>query len=288
MTAEAEALRASMSGADSEARAGQELMAGKRGLIIGVANDHSLAWGIAKAAAAQGARLAFTYQDDAFRRRVEPLAKSVNGELVTSCDIADKLSLDRLFAQLGETWGGLDFAVHAVAYSDKAELRGRYVDTSRDNFRRTMLVSCYSFTELARRAAPLMTGGGSLLTLTYLGANRVMPSYNVMGVAKAALEASVRYLAVDLGGDAIRVNAISAGPMRTLAGSAIGDARYVWRYNRDNAPLRRAVALDEVGSAGLYLLSDLSRAVTGEVLYVDSGFHALGIPAPKNGTAEDG
>ncbi len=283
MTADAEpALAGAAKTANNDTGTRPGLMAGKRGLIIGVANDHSIAWGIAKACAAQGARLAFTYQDEAFQRRVEPLAQSVNGELVTTCDISDTDSLDRLFDRIGETWGGLDFAVHAVAYSDKAELRGRYVDTSRANFRDTMLVSCYSFTELARRAAPLMTDGGSLLTLTYLGANRVMPSYNVMGVAKAALEASVRYLAVDLGRDNIRVNAVSAGPMRTLAGSVIGDARYVLRYNRDHAPLKRNVALDEVGSAGLYLLSDLSKAVTGEVMYVDSGFHALGIPAPDH------
>jgi enoyl-[acyl-carrier protein] reductase I len=268
---------------DSADTAQPGLMAGKRGLVIGVANDHSIAWGIAKACAAEGARLAFTYQDEAFQRRVAPLAESAGGELVTDCDVSDAASLERVFGRLGDLWGGLDFAVHCVAYSDKSQLRGRYVDTSRDNFRSTMLVSCYSFTALARYAAPLMTNGGSLLTLTYLGANRVMPSYNVMGVAKAALEASVRYMAVDLGKDNIRVNAISAGPMRTLAGSAIGDARYVLRYNRDHAPLRRNVALDEVGNAGLYLLSDLSKAVTGEVLYVDSGFHALGIPTPKNG-----
>ncbi len=262
---------------------GNRLVAGKRGLILGVANDHSIAWGIARTLAAQGAELAFTYQDEAFRKRVEPLAKSVDSTIVLPCDVARSETLDHLFERLAEAWGGLDFVVHAVAFSDKNELRNRYVETTRQNFLNTLRISCYSFTDIARRAHPLMTEGGSLVTLTYLGANRVMPSYNVMGVAKAALEASVKYLAVDLGRDGVRVNAISAGPMRTLAGSAIGDARYVWRYNRDNAPLKRNVTLDEVGAAGLYLASDLSAGVTGETLYVDSGFHAIGIPAPDSG-----
>jgi len=259
------------------------LMAGRRGLVLGVANDHSIAWGIARRLAASGAELAFTYQDEAFRRRVEPLAASVGAELVMPCDVEQPATLDALFERLGAAWPRLDFVVHAVAYSDKHELRGRYVDTSRANFRRSLLISCFSFTDIARRAAPLMGDGGSLVTLTYLGAERVMPSYNVMGVAKSALEASVRYMAVDLGGAGIRVNAISAGPMRTLAGSAIGDARYVWRYNRDHAPLRRNVLMEEVAGAGLYLLSDLSRGVTGEVVYVDGGFHVIGIPAPGAG-----
>ena len=262
-------------------------MAGKRGLVLGVANDHSIAWGIARNLAAHGAELAFTYQDDAFRKRVEPLAQSVGSEIVLACDVSKSEDLDQVFATLAETWGRLDFVVHAIAYSDKAELRGRYADTTRENFLRTLHISCYSLTEIARRAHPLMTEGGSLVTLTYLGSDRVMPSYNVMGVAKAALEASVKYLAVDLGRDDIRVNAISAGPMRTLAGSAIADARYVWGYNRDNAPLKRNVTLDEVGAAGLYLLSDLSTGVTGETLFVDSGFHAIGIPAPANESGTD-
>jgi enoyl-[acyl-carrier protein] reductase I len=265
------------------------LMAGKRGLILGVANDHSIAWGIARRLAAHGAELAFTYQDEAFQRRVEPLAESVGGKIVLPCDVADADSLDRVFGRLADAWSGLDFVVHAIAFSDKSELRGRYLDTTRENFLKTLHISCFSLTKLARRARPMMLGsGGSLLTLTYLGSARVMPSYNVMGVAKAALEASVRYLAADLGRDGIRVNAISAGPMRTLAGSAIGDARYVWRYNRDHAPLRRNVTLEEVGSAGLYLLSGLSSGVTGEILHVDGGFHAIGIPPPSNGAAAAG
>lgn len=255
-------------------------MQGKRGLVLGVANDHSLAWGIARALAAQGAMLAFSYQDEHFRRRVEPLAASVGSDVVLRCDVASTESLDALFERLREEWGHLDFLVHAIAYSDKRELRGRYLDTSRENFHRTMAVSCYSFTDCARRAAALMPEGGSMLTLSYLGAARVMPSYNVMGVAKAALEASVRYLANDFGTEGVRVNALSAGPMRTLAGSAISDARYVWKFNRDHSPLRRNVQLEEVGSAAVYLLSDLSSGVTGEVLHVDSGFHAIGIPAP--------
>ena len=264
------------------------VMQGRRGLVLGVANDHSIAWGIARRLAASGAELAFTYQDDAFRRRVEPLARSIGSDVCLPCDVEDAASLDAVFGHLAETWGQLDFLVHAIAYSSKTELRGRYVNTSRDNFRRSLLISCYSFTDLARRAHPLMRAGGSLITLTYLGSRQVMPSYNVMGVAKAALEASVRYLAADLGRDGIRVNAISAGPMRTLAGSAIGDARYVWRYNRDHSPLRRPVHMDEVAGAGLYLASNLSRGVTGEVLHVDSGFHVIGIPAPGAAEANGG
>jgi enoyl-[acyl-carrier protein] reductase I len=263
----------------------QPLMAGKRGLIFGVANDHSIAWGMARRLHDQGAELAFTYQDEAFRKRVEPLAQSLASSLVVACDAEDDGALDAVFAAVEHEWGRLDFVVHAIAYSDKEELRGRYLDTSRANFRRTLHVSCFTFTDIARRAHRLMPDGGSLLTLSYLGAERVMPSYNVMGVAKAALEASVRYLAVDLGGDGIRVNAISAGPMRTLAGSAIADARYVWHYTAEHAPLRRSLTLDEVGDAALYLLSDLSRGVTGEIMHVDAGFHVTGIP-PSNGSRD--
>ena len=262
----------------------QGLMAGKKGLVMGVANNHSIAWGIAQALHGQGAGLAFTYQGEAFQRRVEPLAQSVGSEIVMPCDVEDDASIDAVFEQLGAAWGTIDFLVHAVAYSDKEELKGRYLDTTAENFSRTLRISCYSFTALARRAEALMPNGGSLLTLTYLGAERVMPNYNVMGVAKAALETSVRYLANDLGPNGIRVNAISAGPMRTLAGSAIADARYVYKFNQTAAPLRRNVALEEVGGAGLYLLSPLSGGVTGEVHHVDCGFHAIGMPgAPKNG-----
>ncbi|HZD25751.1 MAG TPA: SDR family oxidoreductase [Alphaproteobacteria bacterium] len=265
-----------------------DLMAGKRGLIVGVANDHSLAWGIAQALHRSGAELAFTYQEEGLKRRVEPLAKSVGSEILAECDVEDSASIDAVFDRIAQSWGRLDFLVHAVAFSDRTELRGRYVDTSRENFQRTLRISCYSFTELARRAAALMDEGGSMVTLTYLGAQRVMPSYNVMGVAKAALEASVRYMAADLGKTGIRINAISAGPMRTLAGAAVGDARYVYTYNRDHAPLQRNVMLPEVGNAGLYLLSDLSRGVTGEVLFVDGGFNVVGIPKPNNGDAAEG
>ncbi len=272
--------------ADAEAAvtgAEKPLMAGRRGLIMGVANDHSIAWGIAQALHRHGAELAFTYQGEAFAKRVVPLARSLGSTITLSCDVASQGDLDQTVRALGDAWGRIDFIVHAVAYSDKAELKGRYVDTTRENFLRTLDISCFSFTALAKLAAPLMTDGGALVTLSYLGADRVMPNYNVMGVAKAALEASVRYLAVDLGGQGVRVNAISAGPMRTLAGSAIGDARYVYRYNQENSPLRRNVSLDEVGGAALYLLSDLSSGVSGEVLMVDSGFHAIGIPVPKKG-----
>jgi enoyl-[acyl-carrier protein] reductase I len=254
------------------------MMRGKRGLILGVANDHSIAWGIAKATAAQGADLAFTYQAESFAKRVTPLAESVGGRIVLPCDVEDDASIDAVFGALEEAWGGLDFVVHSIAYSDKEELTGLFLDTTRRNFARTLDISCYSFTGIARRAAPLMTRGGSLLTLTYSGSERVMPNYNVMGVAKAALEASVRYLAVDLGARGIRVNALSAGPMRTLAGSAVGGAREVYRWNAEYSPLRRNVQLDDVGGAGLYLLSDLAAGVTGEVMHVDSGYNAVGVP----------
>lgn len=253
------------------------LLQGKRGLIIGVANDHSIAWGIAEAAVASGASLAFTYQNG-FEKRVTPLAEKAGADHVMPLDAEDDASIDAVFEQLGAAWGSLDFVVHSIAYSDKGELNGRYLDTSRTNFARTLDISCYSFTAIARRAAPLMTGGGSLLTLTYSGAERVMPNYNIMGVAKAALEASVRYLAVDLGGAGIRVNAISAGPMRTLAGSAVGGARQVYKWSAEFSPLRRNTQLDDVGGAALYLLSDLAAAVTGEVMHVDSGYNTVGVP----------
>jgi len=255
------------------------LMAGKRGLIMGVANDRSIAWGIAKAVAAQGAELAFTYQGEALEKRVRPLAGEVGCDRLLPCDVTDATSLDATFASLERDWGGLDFVVHAIAFSDKEELKGKYVDTSRENFLRTLDISCYSFTDVCRRAVPLMKSGGSLVTLTYYGAERVMPHYNVMGVAKAALEASVRYLAADLGGSGIRVNAISAGPIKTLAASGIGDFRYILKWNELNAPLRRNVTIDEVGGSGLYLLSDLSAGVTGEIHHVDSGYHVVGMLA---------
>lgn len=253
------------------------LMAGKRGVVMGVANDHSIAWGIARMLHAHGAELAFTYQGEAFGRRVKPLADSVHARLSLPCDVGSGESLEATFDTLGDTWGGLDFVIHSIAYSDKSELKGRYVDTSRDNFLRTLEISCYSLTAVAQRAAPLMADGGSIVTLTYLGAERVMPNYNVMGVAKAALEASVRYLAADLGPDGIRVNAISAGPMRTLAGSAIGAARTVFKTSEQNAPLGRNGTLDEVAGAALFLVSDIGSAVTGEVLHVDGGYHVLGM-----------
>ncbi len=246
---------------------------------MGVANDRSLAWGIARAAAAHGAELAFTYQGEALAKRVQPLAESVGSSMVLPCDVTDPTSLDAVFGELDERWDGLDFAIHAIAYSDKEELKGRYVDTSRDNFLKSLDISCYSFTEICRRARPLMRDGGSLLTLTYSGAERVMPHYNVMGVAKAALEASVRYLAVDLGGENIRVNAISAGPIKTLAASGIGDFRYILKWNEYNAPLKRNVTIDDVGGAALFLLSELGSGVTGEVLHVDSGYHVVGMKA---------
>jgi enoyl-[acyl-carrier protein] reductase I len=255
------------------------LMSGKRGLIMGVANDRSMAWGIARAAHAHGAQLAFTYQGEALRKRVAPLAEQVGSAIVVPCDVANAADLDAAFEQVGERLGELDFVVHAIAFSDKEQLKGRYVDTTPKNFAETMMISCYSFTAVCQRAERLMRNGGSLLTLSYLGAERVMPHYNVMGVAKAALEASVRYLAEDLGKQAIRVNALSAGPMKTLAASGIGDFRFILRWNEYNAPLRRNVALDEVGNAGLYLLSDLSSAVTGEVHHVDCGYNAIGMMA---------
>ncbi len=255
----------------------EPLMAGKRGLIMGVANDRSIAWGIASAVSAQGAELAFTYQGEALAKRVRPLAESVGSDMVLSCDVADDASIDAVFTEIEARWGGLDFLVHAIAYSDKEELKGKYVDTSRDNFVKSLDISCYSFTALARRAVPLMNDGGSLLTLTYYGAERVMPHYNVMGVAKAALEASVRYLAADLGEQNIRVNAISAGPIKTLAASGIGDFRYILKWNEYNSPLHRNVDTDQVGGSALYLLSDLSSGVTGEIHHVDSGYHVVGM-----------
>lgn len=254
------------------------LMKGKRGLVLGVANDHSIAWGMAKALADNGAELGFTYQGENFGRRVTPLAESVNAAFLEDCDVSKEDDLDRVMNVVDEKWGELDFVIHAVAYSNKEELKGRYVDTSLENFMNTMHISCYSFTALMKRAAPLMKNGGSAVTLSYYGAEKVMPNYNVMGVAKSALEASVRYLAADLGGDGIRVNAISAGPMRTLAGSAIGSARQTFKYTSLASPLRRNVELDELGGTGLYLLSDLSTAVTGEVHYVDCGFNTIGMP----------
>jgi len=256
---------------------GNGLMKGKRGLIMGVANSKSLAWGIAKAVADQGAELAFSYQGEALEKRVKPLAESVSSNLVLPCDVTDMASVDALFATLKKEWGGLDFVVHAIGFSDKNELRGRYSDTTRENFLRTMDISCYSFTAIAKRAAPMMKEGGSLITLTYFGAERVMPHYNVMGVAKAALEASVKYLARDLGDDGIRVNAISAGPIRTLAASGIGDFRYILKWNELNSPLRRNVTIEDVGGAGVYLLSDLSSGVTGEIHHVDAGYNVIGM-----------
>jgi enoyl-[acyl-carrier protein] reductase I len=258
---------------------GNGLMEGKRGLILGVANNRSIAWGIAKACAGQGAELALTYQGDALKKRVEPLAQELGADVAGHCDVTDPASLDAVFDAVRRKWGGLDFLVHAIAFSDKDELTGRYVETTRENFQRTMDISVYSFTTIAKHAEPLMENGGSLLTLTYYGAEKVMPHYNVMGVAKAALEASVRYLAVDLGGKGIRVNAVSAGPIKTLAASGIGDFRYILRWNEYNAPLKRSVTIEEVGDAGLYFLSDLSRGVTGEVHHVDSGYHVVGMKA---------
>jgi len=261
------------------AAASSPLLAGRKGLVMGVANDRSLAWGISRAAAAHGAKLAFTYQDEALGKRVGPLAESVGSSMVLPCDVTDEASVDAVFDRIESDWGGLDFLVHAVAYSDKDELKGRYVDTSRDNFLRSLDISCYSFTSVCRRAAALMPDGGSLLTLTYFGAERVVPHYNVMGVAKAALEASVRYLAADLGRDKIRVNAISAGPIKTLAASGIGDFRYILKWNEYNAPLKRNVTIDDVGGAALFLLSELGSGVTGEVMHVDAGYHVVGMKA---------
>ena len=266
--------------------AAEPLMQGKRGLVMGVANDRSIAWGIAKSLHGEGAALAFSYQGDAFGKRVVPLAESLGADFTQSCDADSEASLDQLFDGLAGHWGSLDFVVHAIAFSDKEQLKGRYLDTTRANFARTLSISCYSFTSIARRAAALMPNGGSLVTLTYLGAERVTPNYNVMGVAKAALEASVRYLAADLGPQGIRVNAISAGPMRTLAGSAIADARFVFRWSQQHAPLRRNVDLEEVGKAGLYLCSDLAGGVTGVVHHVDAGYNVIGIPAPGDMTGD--
>ncbi len=260
----------------------QDLMKGKRGLVMGIANDHSIAWGIAQSLAAQGAQMAFTYQGEALGRRVKPLAQSLGVDQVLPCDVENLESVDAVFATLKEKWGGLDFLVHAIAFSDKNELKGRYADTTRENFSRTMLISCFSFTELAKRAAELMPDtGGSMITLTFGGSMRVMPNYNVMGVAKAALEASVRYLASDFGGRGIRVNAISAGPVRTLAGSGIGDARAMFAFQQKHSPLGRGVTLDELGGSALYLLSDLSGGVTGEIHYVDSGYNVISMPRPE-------
>jgi enoyl-[acyl-carrier protein] reductase I len=257
--------------------AAKGIMEGKRGLVLGVANNRSIAWGIAKACADHGAELAFTYQGDALKKRVEPLAAELGAKIVGHCDVTDMATVDAVFAEIERIWGRLDFIVHAIAFSDKNELEGRYVETTRDNFARTMDISVYSFTAIAQRAEKLMPDGGSMLTLTYYGAERVMPHYNVMGVAKAALEASVRYLANDLGPKNIRVNALSAGPIKTLAASGIGDFRYILKWNEYNSPLRRTVTIEEVGDAGLYLLSDLSRAVTGEVHHVDNGYHIVGM-----------
>jgi enoyl-[acyl-carrier protein] reductase I len=261
----------------------QDLMKGKRGLIMGVANDHSIAWGIAKALAAQGAELAFTFQGEALGKRVRPLAQSLGVDLVLPCDVEDLTSVDAVFAALRDKWGQLDFLVHAIGFSDKNELKGRYADTTRENFSRTMVISCFSFTELAKRAAELMpAAGGAMITLTYGGSTRVMPNYNVMGVAKAALEASVRYLASDFGSRGIRINAISAGPIRTLAGSGVADARQMFNFQQLHAPLKRTVTIDEVGGSALYLLSDLSSGVTGETHFVDSGYNIISMPRPED------
>ena len=261
----------------------QDLMKGKRGLIMGVANDHSIAWGIARAVAAQGAELAFTYQGDAQAKRVKPLAQSLGSETVLPCDVEDIASVDSVFEALRAKWGGLDFLVHAIGFADKNELRGRYADTTRDNFSRTMLISCFSFTEVAKRAAELMPpSGGAMITLTFGASMRAMPNYNVMGVAKAALEASTRYLAADFGPRGIRVNAISAGPVRTLAGAVIGDSRAMFAFMQKHSPLGRGVTLDELGGSALYLLSDLSGGVTGEIHYVDSGYNIVLMPRPEH------
>mgnify|MGYP001811763241 FL=1 len=263
---------------------GGKLMAGKRGIIFGVANNRSIAWGITKAVVGQGAEVALTYQGDALKKRVDPLAVDAGAKLVLPCDVTDTASLDAVFAVVEKEWGGIDFLVHAVAFSDKDQLGGRYVDTTEENFAKTMTISCYSLTAMAKRAEPLMRDGGSILTLTYYGAEKVMPHYNVMGVAKAALETSVQYLAADLGKNNIRVNAISAGPIKTLAASGISDFRYILKWNEYNSPLRRTVTIEDVGGGGLYLLSDLSQAVTGEVLHIDAGYHVVGM---KNEDAPD-
>ena len=267
---------------DNSEIAAKPLMAGKRGIVMGVANDHSIAWGIARTLAAHGAELAFTYQGEAFGRRVKPLAESAGSSIVIPCDVEDIATVDTVFDRLNSEWGSIDFAVHAIAHSERNELKGKYADTTRDNFVRTMVISCFSFTEITKRAAALMPDGGSVVTLTYGGATRVMPNYNVMGVAKAALESSVRYLAADYGAEGIRVNAISAGPMRTLAGAGIGDARAMFNFQKQHSPLKRTITLDEVGGAGLYLLSELSGGVTGEVHFVDSGYNVISTPHPED------
>ncbi len=260
----------------------QPILHGRRGLIMGVANDHSIAWGIAQELHKHGAELAFTYQGDAFGKRLAPLAETVGSKMLLPCDVEDIASVDAVFDALKKDWGTIDFLVHSIAFADKNELKGKYADTSRENFAKAMLISCFSFTEIAKRAAALMTNGGAMLTLTYGGSTRVMPNYNVMGVAKAALEASVRYLAADYGPQGVRVNAISAGPMRTLAGAGIGDARAMFNYQQSHAPLRRTVTLDEVGGAAVYLLSSLSGGVTGEIHYVDSGYNIISMPRPED------
>jgi enoyl-[acyl-carrier protein] reductase I len=257
------------------------LLRGKRGLIMGVANNRSLAWGIARAAHAQGAELAFTYQGDALKKRVEPLAAEIGGRVIGHCDVTDAATIDSVFTTLRSSWDSIDFLVHAIAFSDKEQLDGRYVDTTQDNFSKTMLISCYSFTAIAQRAEKMMPNGGSLITLTYYGAEKWMPHYNVMGIAKAGLEASVRYLAADLGVKNIRVNAISSGPIKTLAASGIGDFRYILKWNEYNAPLRRSVTTEEVGDTALYLLSDMSRGMTGEIVHVDAGYHIVGMKHPE-------
>jgi enoyl-[acyl-carrier protein] reductase I len=264
------------------------LMQGKRGLIMGVANDHSIAWGIAKALHAQGAELAFTYQGDALGKRVKPLAESLNADLILPCDVEDIASVDATFSAIKEKWGSLDFLVHAIGFSDKNELKGRYADTTRANFSRTMVISCFSFTEIAKRASEIMKPGSAMITLTFGGSTRVMPNYNVMGVAKAALEASVRYLASDFGSQGIRVNAVSAGPVRTLAGSGIGDSRAMFAFQQKHSPLGRGVTLEELGGTALYLLSDLSGGVTGETHFVDSGYNIISMPHPDALKAEAG
>jgi enoyl-[acyl-carrier protein] reductase I len=257
------------------------ILSGKRGLILGVANNRSIAWGIAKAARLHGAELAFTYQGDAFKKRVEPLASELDATVVGHCDVTEPATIDAVFDEIARSWGAIDFVVHAVAFADKEELTGRYIDTSEANFTKSLLISCYSFTAVAQRAEKLMRNGGALLTLTYYGAEKWMPHYNVMGVAKAALEASVRYLAADLGPDKIRVNAISAGPIRTLAAAGIGDFRYILRWNEYNSPLRRTVTIEEVGESAAFLLSDMARGITGEIVHVDSGYHVVGMKNPE-------
>ncbi len=258
-----------------------KLMSGKRGLIMGVANQMSIAWGIARSCAEHGAELAFTYQGAAQKKRIEPLAAKIGVDMIMPCDVSDAESIDAVFAELEEKWGKLDFLVHAIGFSDKDELKGRYIDTSAENFKNTLFISCYSFTAVAQRAEKLMSDGGSMVTLTYYGAEKWMPHYNVMGVAKAALEASVRYMAADLGEKAIRVNAISAGPIKTLASSGIGDFRYILKWNELNAPMKRTVTIDEVGDTSVFLLSDLGRGTTGEVLHVDAGYHVVGMKDPE-------